>query len=440
MSREVTDIRIPRAFQFLFEAKRYKVAWGGRGSGKSQSFALALLVKAYNEPLRVLCAREFQTSISDSVHKLLADMVREYGLEEVYDITQTAIRNRVNGSEFIFKGLRHNATEIKSTQGVDICWVEEAEKVSSSSWELLVPTIRKEGSEIWVSFNAKAADDPTYVQMVLWAGEDSIVKKVSWRDNPFFPEVLEKERLKKLAEDPEAYRHIWEGEFDTRFFGGVYTQWVERAREECRFVDNLYDAELPVHTGWDLGYDDATAIWWFQVAGDEVRYIDYYENSGEDIEHYCREVLGRRYRYGLHYVPHDGNNKLLAAGGRSIVQQAYGYGVKMQVVPASSQQNQIEAGRATLKTAWFDKAKAAAGIEHLLKYQYEWDDENGRFKTKPKHDGHSHCADAFEITAMRWKRAREAVIPSKPRFRFLQDATFNEIMWPVEKATEKRWY
>lgn len=436
----MSEIVIPRAFQDLFKPARYKTYWGGRGSGKSQSFALALLVKAYNEPLRILCAREFQTSISDSVHKLLADMVREYELDDVYDITQTSIRNKVNGSEFIFKGLKHNATEIKSTQGVDICWVEEAEKVSDNSWELLIPTIRKKGSEIWVSFNAKAADDPTYIRMVLRADSDSIVRKVSWRDNPFFPDVLEKERLKLLKDDPEAYKHIWEGEFDTRFFGGVYTQWVERAREESRIIDNLYDPELPVHTGWDLGYDDSTAIWWFQVAGDEVRYIDYYENSGEDIEHYCSVISGRKYPYGSHYVPHDGNNKLLASGGRSIVQQAYGFGVKMQVVKATTQQNQIEAARKTLKTAWFDKKKTAAGVQHLLKYQYEWDEDNKKFKSKPRHDGHSHAADAFEITAMRWRVARDEELHSAPKFRFLQDATFNEIMWPVEKTKHSRWY
>jgi hypothetical protein len=202
----------------------------------------------------------------------------------------------------------------------------------------------------------------------------------------------------------------------------------------------LYDEDLAVHTGWDLGYDDATAIWWFQVAGDEVRYIDYYENSGQDIQHYCDVVKRRGYKYGNHYVPHDGNNKLLAAGGRSIVQQAYGFGVKMLVVPASTQQNQIEAGRVTLKNALFDKVKTRLGFEHLMKYQFEYDENRGMFKSVPRHDKHSHAADAFETSAVRWREVRGISAVEGPKFKFLQDATFNEIMWPSEKTKTERWY
>lgn len=437
----VRQIEIPDAFKPLFRPKRYKVMYGGRGSGKSTSMALCLLIQGYNEKLRILCAREFQTSISDSVHKMLGDMIKEYGFNGDYEVQQARIINRRNGTEFIFKGLRHNANEIKSTEGIDRCWVEEAEKVSDNSWELLIPTIRKPGSEIWVSFNNKQPTDPTYVRMVVNADDDYFVKKVSYRDNPFFPEVLEKERLRLLKADPEAYKHIWEGEFDTRFFGGVYTQWMERARNDNRIVSDLYDKTLPVHTSWDLGYDDATAIWWFQVAGDEIRYIDYYENTGQDIKHYCDVVSGKKYKYGAHYVPHDGNNKLLAAGGRSIVQQAYGYGVKMAVVPATTQQNQIEAGRVTIDKAWFDKDKCKLGIECLMKYQFEYDEDKMMFKSSPRHDKWSHGADAFEISALRWRTVPEVEISEGPKFKFLQDATFNEIMWPSNTGTKhERFY
>ena len=184
----------PAKLRCLFDPPfaRYRVLYGGRGSGKSWGIARALLIKAAQRPLRVLCAREVQRTIADSVHRLLADQIASLGLQDWYSVTDTEIRGK-NGSLFIFAGLRHqDIGKVKSLEGVDICWVEEGQVVSEKSWGVLVPTIRKERSEIWCSFNPELDSDPTYVRFVVKPPHDSVVEKVNWSDNRFFPDVLEK--------------------------------------------------------------------------------------------------------------------------------------------------------------------------------------------------------------------------------------------------------
>lgn len=203
---------VPRKFGPLLAPARYKVFYGGRGGGKSWAFARVLLVLALKRKIRILCARELQVSIADSVHRLLCDQVAAMQLDGFFDITRTQITCVATGSEFLFRGLRHNVSEIKSLEGVDICWVEEAQKVSQESWDLLIPTIRAEGSEIWISFNPGSPDDPTWTQFVEKARPDSVVVKVGWQDNPYFPETLDLERLACRDTDPDRYRWIWEGE------------------------------------------------------------------------------------------------------------------------------------------------------------------------------------------------------------------------------------
>lgn len=206
------DLKIPRALEFFWKKRaRYKVAYGGRGSAKSWNVARQALYLASQTKLRFLCAREFQNSIADSVHKLLADQATALGFTS-YQVQKTSIVNRVTGSEFLFVGLHHNVESIKSLEGIDICWIEEAERVSEHSWSILTPTIRKPGSEIWITFNPAQETDPTYQRFVKNPPPDAIVRKVSWKDNPWLPEVLKNEAMHLRATDPEAYMHVWEGE------------------------------------------------------------------------------------------------------------------------------------------------------------------------------------------------------------------------------------
>jgi phage terminase large subunit len=210
----VTDkirLQIADPFQFLTKKARYKVAYGGRGSGKSWNVARTLLILAGVRPLRVLCARELQVSIRDSVHRLLADQIEAMGLDSFYQVKDKEIVAR-NGSMFIFEGLRHNITKVKSMEGIDICWVEEAERVSEASWKVLIPTIRKSGSEIWVTFNPDAETDPTYKRFIKNPPPDSIVVKVNFDQNPWFTDELRKEMEYDFRVDPDSAAHIWGGE------------------------------------------------------------------------------------------------------------------------------------------------------------------------------------------------------------------------------------
>lgn len=202
----------PSKLEPLFRPARYKVLYGGRGGAKSWGAARALLVLAAQRRLRALCAREFQISIIDSVHKLLAEQIDALGLSRVYDVQQASIRCTLTGSEFIFSGLRSNATKIKSMEGVDICWVEEAQTVSAESWEILVPTIRKPGSEIWATLNPDQDDDPTYVRFIKSPPPGAVVIHVGWQDNPWIPQVLLDEKDYLYRVDPEAAAHVWGGQ------------------------------------------------------------------------------------------------------------------------------------------------------------------------------------------------------------------------------------
>ena len=186
-------IQIARAFQGLLTPARYKAYYGGRGSAKSWTFGRVLSVRAAYEPIKVLCAREIQKSIDDSVHALLVSQIEALGLTDLFDITKNSIKGVLSGSSIIYGGLRHNAKEIKSKEGIDICWVEEAEGVSEESWKILIPTIRKPGSEIWLSFNPDDPNAPTYQRFVHNPPPSSIVRKVNYYDNPWFPEVLRQE-------------------------------------------------------------------------------------------------------------------------------------------------------------------------------------------------------------------------------------------------------
>lgn len=401
-------IEIPSAFQFLFAPKRYKVLYGGRGGAKSHNIARALLVKGMQHPMRFVCAREIQKSIKDSVHALLGDIIKDHQLP--YEVLESTIRAK-NGSQFIFRGLKHNTTDLKSLEGADIVWVEEAENVSDKSWEILIPTIRKPGSEIWVSFNVKNITDPTYQRFIAQQDDDIICKKVSWRDNPFFPDVLDKERRKLERQDPEAYAHVWEGEPDTRRNGAVYAKQLSKARDDGRITKVPYDSGYEVFSAWDLGYADSTAIWWLQWVGRELRWIDYYENSGEQLEHYVKLHKDKPYNYSMAYLPHDGGAGNIR--GDSVSKQLTAMGVKNTVLQRESDITPgIELLRQTIAFSVFDADNCKDGIHALDNYGYEYDEDRQVFKPRPVHNWASHGADAARYAAIAAKQAKGNGVPA----------------------------
>lgn len=274
----MSEITIPVIDKLKFlitENHRYKVAYGGRGSGKSIGFADSCLIKALSKKTRILCTRQLQTSIKDSVHKLLCDRIEKLGLSDYFEITRETIRC-TNGSEFIFKGIQNNVMEIKSMEGIDIAWAEESQSISKESWDVLIPTIRQEGSEIWITFNPDREEDETYARFVLNPPPDCKTVLVNYTDNPFFPDVLRKEMEYCKEIDYPRYEHIWLGktiiETEAQIFKGKFELKEFEAEPYTEF---FYGAD------WGFS-NDPTAITRSFIK-DKCLYIEY-EAGGVGVE------------------------------------------------------------------------------------------------------------------------------------------------------------
>jgi len=400
------SIQIAKAFQPLFKPKRYKIFYGGRGGAKSWAFAQALLILGAQKKLRILCTREFQGSIRESVHKLLADTVDRLGLPSFYDVQQQTIRGK-NGTQFIFEGLKNNVTKIKSMEGVDIVWAEEAEAITEHSWDILIPTIREAGSEIWVSFNPAQETDATYERYVMpylsdiessgfYEDADVYAAKVSWRDNPWFPDELKREMEILKAHDHNKYLHVWEGECKTAIEGAIYGEQLTKAKEDGRITTVPIESIVPVNTFWDLGRNDTTAIWFHQRVGLENRFIDFYESRLVGLDHYVKALKEKGYLYGEHYLPHDVDVRELSTN-RSRRETLEGLGIKpIIVVPRVASVNEgIEQTRQAFASCWFDKDRCDDGLKALANYQYQYDEKYQVFRQAPLHNWASNGADAF---------------------------------------------
>jgi phage terminase large subunit len=388
---------LPEILEPLFRPSRYKILYGGRGGGKSWGIARALLIMGTERKMRILCAREFQSSIADSVHKLLSDQIAEMGMSAFYSVEKATIYG-INGTEFRFAGIRTNINAIKSFEGIDICWCEEAANVSKHSWMTLIPTIRKDGSEIWVSFNPELEEDETYKRFVISPPANAIVVKVGWADNPWFPDTLRQEADDLRAKSIDDYLHIYGGNCKHALEGAVFAKELRdaEANDPPRITRVPYIQAKPVDTFWDLGKRDMTSIWFAQVVGFEFRVIDFYENCGQQLAHYIKTLKELPYAYGTHWLPHDGDHDTLQSE-RTIKQQmqAAFSASSIQVIPKTSKTTQIDAGRAVFSQCWFDKEKTADGIQHLRHYQFEVNPDTGQRGREPLHDEHSHAADAF---------------------------------------------
>jgi phage terminase large subunit len=404
------SISLPKAFKELLPPARYKIYWGGRGSGKSWAFATALLLLgASTKPKRILCAREIQRSIRDSVHSLLVDRIKALGLHNFYQVQQNEIRGR-NGTQIIFAGLWQNVDNIKSIEAIDYVWIEEANVVSENSWRTLIPSIRKEGSEIWASFNPALKSDPVFQRFVMNEPPNSVVKKVSWRDNPWVTREL-KDEMEHLKEyDYEEYLHVYEGELKQFADGAIYAKQLKKARDEKR-IDWLPTESAPVHTFWDLGRNDTTAIWFMQHIGMAYRFIDYYEHRLVDLDHYANVLREKGYVYGTHYLPHDAEHRVLGSNNRSRREILEGLGVSpSRIVPRiDSVENGIAMVRDKFSKCFFHAENCEVGLNALANYQYVWDERYDTFRQSPLHNWASNGADAFRMFAQGYEEEIESI-------------------------------
>ncbi len=429
-SGNVIFAKFPRKLDVLLGTKaRYKVFYGGRGGAKSWGIARALLIRGINEPgLRVLCTREVQSSMKESVHQLLKDQIKAMGLGPVseggngsYRVLDDQIRGP-GGTLFMFKGLA-DPEAIKSLEGCDVCWIEEARVVTKTSWEKLDPTVRKDGSEIWISFNPELETDFLYGLFIKnEPPPGAIVVRINWWDNPWFPQVLRNQMEHMRATDYDNYLHIWEGHCKIALEGAVYAKELRLATKQRRICRFAVDPSRPVHTFWDLGRGDLTAIWFVQIVGMEYRVIRYYHNNGEHISHftaYLKEMAEEHgYNYGTCWLPHDADAELLASK-RTIRQQVSDAGFKVRIVPhlgAGAVTEGINAARSIFPNVWFHEIDAGDGIDALRHYHFGIQKDGVSRSKNPVHGWSSNGADGFRYMGVALKEDVPKVKP-KPQTR-----------------------
>lgn len=392
-----TQYDFPEKFQFLFKPARYKVAYGGRAGVKSWSFARALLILGLSGNERVLCARELMKSLDESVHKLLADQISLMGMNYLYDVQQAHIYGlgKAKGTEFSFEGLRHNTNKVKSYEGITRCWVEEAARLSKDSFFLLEPTVRKQGSELWLSFNPEMDDDFIYQYFVVnRPPPDSVVVKTSFRDNRW----LSKESLASILHlketDPDEYLHVYEGQTKQTLEGAIFADELREVvlQERIRYVP--YSSGVPVDVFFDLGRSDHTSIWFVQRIGFDFHVIDFYQNKLKHIDHYLRVLQDRGYVYGIAWLPMDAKAQTLGSQ-MSIEEQVRGAGHRVRIVPRLKIADRINAARTVFPRCWFDASKTQEGVKSLRHYKYSVNPATGKFSLNPEHDWASDAADAF---------------------------------------------
>ena len=393
---EVVRIRaqFPKVLRPLVEPMRYKVMHGGRGGGKSWAVARALLAMATDEPLRILCAREIQKSMKDSVHRLLKDQIVSMNITDEFEVFDTEIRGK-NGSVFLFAGLQsHTVDSIKSFEGCDRVWIEEAHGVSKKSWDTLIPTIRKPGSEIWMTLNPNMDTDETFQRFIATPSDDTWVQQINWRENPWFPKVLNDERQKAersmLKED---YEHIWEGKPRRVAEGAIYRHEIDALFADNRVRDVPYDPLMPVHTVWDLGWNDSMVILFVQRGPMDVRIIDHIEESNRTLDWYVAALDKKPYRYGIDFIPHDGRTRNFQTG-KSTEELLGDMGRKVDVLPVDSIEAGLKAARMVFPRCYFDKTKTMRLVECLKRYRRDVNQRTSE-PGAPLHDEFSHSADAF---------------------------------------------
>jgi len=441
------EIEFNEKLAFLFEPARLKIGYGGRGAGKTDGYAIALIIFAMKMRLRILCLREIQNSIDESVKSTIENYIEHYGLDWAFNIKEKSITCTLTGSRFIFSGLRHKINAIKSLAKIDIAWLEEANNTSKTSLDKLMPTIRgkhesskdglggpfKKGPEVWISFNPELDDDEVYNRYVVnkdkyapdflpneVTGEMeryAYVVKINWSDNKWFPPDLRREMNLLKANDNVKYLEVWEGFTKQTLDGAIYADEIRQTLLDGRRKRVPYDPTKPVFTAWDLGHSDKTAIWFIQRVGLEFNIIDYYENRLKKLPHYIEYLQGKTYNYSVHYQPHDADSETLASRSiSSLTRKAFPNAKVIVVQRPSKKVVGINAARTIFELCNFDEANTADGWQCLSRYAYKVNEETGNFSKEPDHDTPwSHGADAFQTFALSLKTEADSKKPAKPK-------------------------
>lgn len=412
--RKVT-LQLPAKLEFLVECHPYKVAYGGRNSLKSHSFAGTLVTLGVVQDLRILCAREIQKSLAQSVHQLLQDKIEQLGFGDLYDVTDEAIRSRVTNTMFRFTGLsEHTAESIKSYEGFDVAWLEEAQAVKRRSRQILFPTIfRTPGAEIWESFNPDMDTDDVWERYVVNPPPGAMVVEMNYRDAiecGWWTDEQEKLRQYDLVHAKGDYDNIWEGKPRTVVVGAIYTSEVTDMVREQRFRLMPYDPRLPVHRIWDLGWNDLMVVLMVQKpTPSSIVVVNYFEDKFIKYSEVLKALDELRYKWGDDWLPHD-SDQHHPTSGTNARKQLKGLGCKVKDIPKSNPENRIRAARMMFPRVYMDNTKRETppdrpdrvlGAAHLMdrlkryKRHIPKSKELEGEEAKPLHDINSHGADAW---------------------------------------------
>lgn len=417
-------IKTARVFVPLLSPSRYKGAWGGRGSGKSHFFAEKLIEDCLAEPgdsgqgMRAVCIREVQKDLAQSSKLLIETKLNALGIGEAdgFKVYRDVIQTPGDGL-MIFKGMNdYTADSIKSLEGFKRAWWEEAQTATSHSLNLLRPTLRADGSELWFSWNPRRKTDP--IDAMLRGDQKptgAVVIKANWRDNPWFTKELEQERQDCVRMQPDQYEHIWEGGYITVVDGAYFAADLTKARADGRIGRLSADPLMSLRVFCDLGGTgakaDAFAMWVAQFIGKEIRVLDYYEAVGQPLATHLQWLRDKGYEKAGIWLPHDGEtqDRINDVSFEGAFKKA-GYAVSViSNQGKGAAKKRIEAARRLFPSIWFDEAKCDAGLAALGWYHEKKDDERG-LGLGPEHDWSSHGADAFGLMCVAYKPPQGSVL------------------------------
>ncbi len=406
--KALRQLLIPAKLAGLFKPFRYKIAYGGRGSGKSWSFARALLILATKQRLRIVCFREIQNSIEESVHALLKQQIEEMGLGKMWEVQAAKIKCHKTRSEIVFAGLSTlTAQKIKSYEGFDIAWVEEAESVTADSWSKLIPTIRKDDvfgpgnhAEIWITLNPQLDTDPTYKEFIESPPPGALVVGMNYTDNPWFPKVLEIERIRAKAKmTSDEYNNVWRGMTRAAVSGAIYAEAIAELRADGRYAICPRDPKLPVHLVLDLGWNDSMFVCFVQKRLGVVCIIEAMEVDHCTLEDLNRDIReGRNWKWGSMWLPHDGEHGNYHTGMSAMATMRKTHGWTVRGVPKVSIEEGIKIARGMLAMTVIDQ-RHAQDLMHSLR-RYRRDINKHGEGTRPTHDDASHGADCYRYVAL----------------------------------------
>ena len=386
---------------------RYKGLYGGRGGAKSHFFAEQIITKCINgPPIRVVCIREVQNSIKDSVKQLLNDKISSLGLEHLFTSLDQEIRGQ-NGSLIVFKGMQsYSAANIKSLEGMDIAWVEEAQTLSQHSLDLLRPTLRKPGSELWFSWNPRYKTDAVDLFFRKNPPTNAISIQINWQDNAWFRDTpLYDDMCADYLNDPDKAAHVWGGDYGSSH-GAILARWVNDAEREGRINnDVVYDPNgAGIVISCDLGFRDTCGWWYWQPVLGGANVLTYDADHGLDVDDWVPRIADNIKSLGIKsidkigriWLPQDAKVKTFQSKHSAHEKfRAFFGGGKIRIVPPSRKHDQIEAARTYIKRCALHKTFCETGLDGLRAWEFEYNDDSGVFSREPKHNWASHPADGF---------------------------------------------